>query len=447
MTDARGHSAADIIDSAPVSRLQIVAISLCVLVSVLDGFDTQALAFVAPSILQEWGISKFLLGLIFSATLLGAALGSSVGGILADKFGRRPLVIWMTLLFGLFTGACAIAADFEQLLTFRFIAGIGMGGVMPNMVALACEYAPARSRATITALTLWGFPMGAVLGGLASGALIGQFGWRSVFVLGAAAPLVLVLALAYRLPESLRFLAAREENRDKVVALLRRIAPERADAVRLGVQRPHASQSSFMAIFRNGLLGTTLLIALALFFSLILTYMLVSWVPALLTSAGMTVQQGILGSVALNFGGIFGSFLLSRWIDRDLRRGALILGGTYIAAAMSMLLIRAATGSPQMALGVLALCGFFHIGAQMTVAAFGAAQYPVLLRGTGVGFHQLVGRIGSLIGPTAAGAFLSAGYSSEDLLSLAFAPAATAAACLLLLALFHRKNNPALAAI
>lgn len=445
MTSTHAHSqtAAEIIDAAPISRLQVVAITLCILVSLLDGFDTQALAFVAPSILHEWNLSQYMFGLIFSATLLGTAIGSSAFGLLADRIGRRYLVIWTTLLFAVFTGACALATNFEQLIAFRFISGIGMGGVIPNMIALASEYAPARSRATITVFTLWGFPMGAVLGGLAAAPMIEAYGWQSVFVLGAAAPLVLVLALLFFLPESLRFLAADPANRERVVSLLRRIAPEKADNVRMGVDEQKTPKGSFAGLFQHGLGSTTVLLSLAMFLSLFLTYILVSWVPSLLTASGMTIQEGILGAVALNLGGIFGSYLMSRWIDRAMDRGALILASGYVVAALSMLTIGGATGSPALALGLLVTCGFFHIGTQLTVTAFTAAQYPVLLRGTGIGFAQAIGRTGSLIGPFAAGAYLSAGYSSESLFGLAFIPAALAAACMFLLAFLRRK--PALA--
>lgn len=439
MSDSPTRTASEVIDSAPMGRLQIAAVTLCILVSLIDGFDTQALAFVAPSILREWGLSPLLLGLGFSGTLLGAAVGSSVCGYLADKFGRRWLIILPTLLFALFTLACSVANSFNELLLFRFLAGVGLGGVIPNMIALASEYAPTRSRATITVITLWGFPMGAVVGGLAAAPLIEAFGWRSIFVVGGLAPLALAFALIALLPESLRFLALQDRHRQKAVALLRKISPTLPSDFRLAPE-PQQAKSGFLGIFQLQYLPATLLLSSAIFFSLFLSYILVSWVPSILTAAGMTLRQGIWGAVALNFGGVVGSFVLSRVLDKT-RRGALVLGAGYACAAIGMTLLSAATHSPALALAMLGACGFFHIGSQLTVAAFGAAEYPVAMRGAGVGFQQFIGRIGSLLGPTSAGMLLSAGGGPTALFDLAFAPALAAAGCMLLFALFSGRQR------
>jgi MFS transporter, AAHS family, 4-hydroxybenzoate transporter len=432
-----GLTAAQIMDAAPVSGLQIRAITLCVLVSLLDGFDTQALAFVAPAILRDWGMSQFSLGIIFSATLLGTAIGASFFGVLADRVGRKHLIVWTTLAFALLSGACAFATNFEQLLTLRFLAGVGLGGVIPNMIALASEYAPARLRATITVVTLWGFPMGAVLGGLASGPLIAAFGWPSVFILGGVLPLALAPILLFMLPESLRFLAADPNKHDKATALLRKIAPTQAHLLRADAADSDVKKGEVLALFRPDLAALTILVSIAIFLSLFLTYLLVSWVPTLLTSSGMTQSQGILGAVALNLGGIFGSFLMSRWIDTS-SRPLLILGGGYVVSAFFMVLIGQLTGSPVMALSLLATCGFFHIGAQMSMTAFTSGQFPVLLRGTGIGFVQGFGRIGSLIGPFAAGALLQAGVTAEQMFQFAFLPGALTALSLFALAALRR---------
>lgn len=425
---------AELIDEAPLSRLQIVVVALCITVSLLDGFDTQAIAFVAPSIARQWSVSQFQFGFIFSATLLGSVIGSAIGGVLADRIGRRKLVIATTALFGLLTGACALAASYEQLLVFRLLGGIGMGGVIPNMIALASEYAPERRRATIVTFTLWGFPFGAVLGGIAAGPLIARFGWPAVFWAGAAAPLLLVPLLIVWLPESLRFLGLQEARREEMRRLLHRIDPARAGRAEIEPPRDfHTRERGHIrALFRSDLGRPALLISMVMFLSLFLTYLLLNWVPTLLAQAGMSDTQAILGAVALNLGGIAGSYGLARLLDRR-PRPAIFLAGGYACAAIAIGLASRGTSSAPVALALLLLCGFFHIGTQLSTTAYSSGIFPVALRGTALGLIQAIGRTGSLIGPVVGGALLSLGLTTADLFRLAMLPAALCAVALYML--------------
>ena len=425
---------ASIIDQAPISALQRTVFCLCILTSVLDGFDTQVLAFVAPEIARSFGISKLQLGIVFSAALLGSAIGSSLFGSLADRVGRRKLMIAMTALFGLLTGACALAPNFGALIILRLIGGIGLGGIMPNMLALTAEYAPARRRATLTTLTLWGLPAGAVLGGLISGPLIAAFGWRSVFVVGGAAPLLLVVAMLVLLPESLQFLACDATRRVKALALLRRIDPTVASDEHFEAE-PINGRGQIGALFRPGMAAITALISLVMFLSLFLSYMLLNWMPTILASAGLPLSRAILGAAAINFGGIVGSYIISRAIDGRVRP-LLVLAAGYSAAAIFMLLIGQKMGSANLPVILLLItgCGMWLIGSQISTAAYSATLYPVLLRGTGIGFVQSVSRIGSLLGPLIGGALLTAGFQARGIFTLATIPAVLAALTLIVLA-------------
>lgn len=430
----------NLIDAAPFSRLQIVAIVLCVLASVLDGFDTQSIAFVAPAISRQWQVSQLEFGFVFSATLLGSVFGSAIFGVMADRIGRRRLIIATTAMFGLFSAACALAANFEQLLIFRFLGGLGMGGLIPNMLALAAEYAPRRSRATIVTCVLWGFPFGAVLGGLISAPLLEAAGWRAIFWLGAATPALLALAMIPLMPESLRYLSLEPGRRDRIVALLRRIAPVDADRVVVEAPRGEQARPGIAQLFAADLALPTVILSISLFLSLFLTYALINWIPTLLTKSGLSMSSGILGAVALNFGGIVGSAFFSRGVDRA-ARPTLLLSAGYVLAAVMIALASRGGSSPVMALTLLLLCGVFQIGAQLSLTAYTTSIFPVRLRGTGIGFVQAVGRIGSLIGPVVGGLLLSLGVAPNELLLLSAIPAVLCALALLVLGMARRSGG------
>ena len=433
-------SAADLIDQSPVSRLQITVFALCIIISIFDGFSTQSIAFVAPSISREWGLSRFQFGFVFSGTLLGSVIGSSVFGMLADRLGRKQLCVWSTLLFGVGSALCAVATNFDQLLAFRLIGGIGLGGAIPNTMAMASEYAPARRRATIVSFTLWGFPAGSILGGIISGPMIGAFGWRSVFVLGALAPLALVPVLAIFLPESLRFAAADPARRATALLILRRIAPDQAGNVAFeGEGLARSPKAHLSALFAPDIAATTILLAAALFSSLFLTYLLVNWIPIMLTASGMSISQAILGTVAINVGGIAGCYLLARAIDRQVNALVLLSTG-YLFSAVALLVVGSVSGSAMAVLGSLTLCGMFLIGSQMSMTAFTATQFPVHIRGTGIGLVQAFGRIGSLIGPVIGGMLLTFGLSPASLFHLSFIPALLSALLLLTLGMMRNRR-------
>ena len=439
---AGAKAVAQAIDDAPLGGLQRRVFALCILIAVLDGFDTQSIGFVAPAISGEWHLSPIDFGFLFSATLLGSVIGTSVFGTLSDRFGRRRLTIAMTVLFGLCSGLSALAGNFPELLACRLIGGIGLGGVIPNTMAMAAEYAPARRRATMVTMTLWGFPAGAVLGGLASGWLIATFGWRSVFLVGGIAPIVLAGFLVRLLPESIRFLANTATGRSTAQGLLDQIAPgqeidwDTGDGGTGLAARPVA----YASLFSGGLAPTTILLSLALFFSLLLSYLLVNWTPSILAKAGMPLSSAILGVASINAGGIAGSYLMSRLIDRS-ARPLLLLATGYAISGIVLALVGSIAPTSVMALVALGICGFFLVGTQMSMTAFTSSQFPVALRGTGIGFVQAFGRLGSLVGPMAGGAMLSAGFSSGNLYTACLVPALASGLALYTLMLL-RTSHP-----
>src|SRR3954467_3211056 len=224
-----GTSAIDVaefIDRQPVGGFQIKLLATCAAVLFLDGFDTQAIGYVAPALAKEWGLTKAALGPVFSAGLFGLMIGALMFGPLADRIGRKKIILFSTLAFGIGTLATAFVQDVNTLLVIRFLTGLGLGGAMPNTIAMTSEFNPQRRRATMVMIMFCGFSLGAALGGLLAAALIPQFGWRSVFVVGGAAPLLLVPVLVLKLPESVRFLALTGRANARVGELLGLINPK-----------------------------------------------------------------------------------------------------------------------------------------------------------------------------------------------------------------------------
>src|SRR6476659_10089552 len=279
VVDVAGASLVDVagyIDQQPVGGFQIKLLLTCAAVLFLDGFDTQAIGYVAPSLAKEWSLSKGALGPVFSAGLFGLMIGALTLGPLADRIGRKKIIIFSTLAFGLGTLATAFIQDVNTLLAVRFLTGLGLGGAMPNAIAMTSEFNPRRRRATMVMIMFCGFSVGAALGGLLAAALIPQFGWRSVFVVGGVAPLLLVPILAVRLPESVRFLALTGQANARVAELLALISQKAAlaPATRFVVHEPGPAGIPVLHLFSAGRTRVSLLLRVVFFLSLADLYFL-----------------------------------------------------------------------------------------------------------------------------------------------------------------------------
>ncbi|MDR0779879.1 MAG: MFS transporter [Pseudomonadales bacterium] len=412
----------DLLDQWPLSRVQWQVIILCALVVLLDGLDTQVVGYLGPALSAEWKIPREQLGPVFSASLVGLMVGLLCVGVLADYYGQRFSIVFCVLLFAVFTLLTAYAQGVTDLMLWRFLAGIGLGGAMPNALALTGEYCPRRARATLTILMFCGFSLGSIIGGVLAATLLDSAGWRVVFLIGAVLPLLLLPFLLWLLPESLQFLLERKQDERRVHTQLKRINPQHDLATPLR-RRDSEKNLPVTALFQEQRAQGTLLLWLVFFCNLMVFFFLQNWLPTLFTDAGLAQQNAVLMSTLISWGGIVAGLLSGPLMDRYnpcLVLAGLYLGGTVFVAAMGQV--------PAALLAAATFCaGFCVSGAQKSINALAVVFYPVRMRSTGVGWALGIGRFGSILGPIAAGYLLSGGWSYGRLMQLAAVPMLVAA--------------------
>ena len=429
------------IDNNPISWLQWRVVVLCGLVAILDGFDTQAIAFVAPLLSEEFGIAKSEMGSIFSAALIGLMLGAFILSPIADRIGRKPVIIISCALMGVFCLMTATADSANELMLYRFLTGLGLGGAIPNLNTLTSEYAPKRSRAALMTFMFAGFPAGAVVGGIISVKLIELFGWESVFIVGGIAPLVLSAVLIFSLPESIKFLSAHGKKLELQLKILEAIKPDNHEIITHNLEEveteKNTKEGSVLELFRNGLLPMTAIIWLIFFCNLLMMYTLMSWLPSVMKEAGLPLDKAIVTQVILNFGAIVGGIILSKFLDRF---GAfIVLIPAFIIAGLSLASIGFMTSSMYALLIVVFITGGTVIGTQFGLNAFVSGVYPTSIRATGLGWALAVGRVGAIIGPVLTGVFLSLTWSIENIFIVAALPAIIIIISLVILSQMRRK--------
>jgi AAHS family 4-hydroxybenzoate transporter-like MFS transporter len=433
-TQASNASPVDVaafIDAQPVGAFQVKLLLTCAGVLFLDGFDTTAIGYVAPALAKEWNLGRGALGPVFSAGLFGLMIGALLLGPLADRIGRKKIIIFSTLAFGIGTLITAFVNDMNTLFAVRLLTGLGLGGAMPNTIALTSEFSPHRRRATMVMVMFVGFSVGAALGGLLAAALIPQFGWRSVFVVGGAAPLALVPILALRLPESVRFLALAGQANQRVAQLLALVDPRAvfAPGTRFVVNEPALAGLPVRHLFQGGRTTTTLLLWVVFFMSLLDIYFLSNWLPTVLNDLGASIAAAAAIGSMFQVGGVVGTFALGSIIDRfSFRALALVYFiGVFAVGAIGQL-----GHSAVFVTIAIFVAGFCIVGGQIAANALAAGYYPTSVRATGVGWALGIGRIGSIVGPLVGGVLLSQRWSAGEV----FVAAAGAALCAALAALF-----------
>jgi MFS transporter, AAHS family, 4-hydroxybenzoate transporter len=395
-----------IINRTSTSRFQTLIIAICTAIMIVDGFDTQSISFAAPAIAATWHVQPSSFGFVFGIGLFGGLIGAITTGVIADRIGRKPTLMITVLLFGLASLATPLADSMATLGVIRFITGLGVGGALPGAIAIAAEYAPKRSRATVAAITFCGIPLGSVIGSVLSSQLIPAFGWQSVFIAGGLLPLLLLPLIGVCVPESIRFLALKHDQA-AIAKLLTRMGIPESEAARVEIRSDAEPRRAPMrSLFTEGrALGTSLL-SLALFLTLLMAFLVVNWIPTLATQSGIGTSAAILGVAALNIGGILGALVISRISLR--RAPGMVISLFYALGAVAIASVGQAGSSGTWLLISAFVAGFLAIGAQMCTVSLLAIYYDTRLRATGVGWAMGCGRVGGIIGPIIGGALIAA---------------------------------------
>ncbi|GLC61975.1 MFS transporter [Paracoccus haeundaensis] len=426
------------IDQSPFGQFQWLVVALCGTLLVVDGYDVFVAGTVLPTLIQEWGLTKPQAGALQAWALFGMMFGALILGPLADRIGRKKGVAISFVLFTSATVLTGFADTPGQFKFFRFIAGLGCGGLMPNAVALMNEYAPKRLRGTMVALMFSGYSVGGmVAAGLGIG-LIPSFGWQPMFFI-AAVPLLLLPLILWKLPESLGFLIkqGKQEEAKRIFAKINPAMPLAADD-RLVFTEVKGASASVAELFRHGRLLRTLMLWLSFFCCLLLVYLLSSWLPKVLQEAGYAERASLLSLFSLNFGGMAGAIMGGRLGDRfGLPR---VVVGFFAAAALSIALI-GVNPAPGLLFALIFVAGATTIGTQILLYASVAQLYNLSVRSTGLGWASGVGRIGAIVGPTMGGVLLAKELPLGQNFLIFALPAAIATLAMMVFALSNARST------
>jgi AAHS family 4-hydroxybenzoate transporter-like MFS transporter len=427
-----------LIDDRGINRFNLRLTAIAFLVVLIEGYDVTVLAFALPGLVKAWGITNAsALGPLLSASLIGMMIGAPLGGYLGDRFGRRWPIIAACLVFGAFTWLVLLAGTVEQIFYLRFLAGIGLGGVMPNAIALVSEYAPTRKRATMVTVMITGIGFGGAIPGVLSSLLLPRHGWEALFVGGGILPIGIAAVCVRWLPESVKYLVVRA-RREEAIGILRVLAPNvdyGPDRRLVIADEAVARDFAFMKLFRGGYGAVTLLLWIVAVCFAMTYFFLVSWTPALLVKANFTTEQAALAQSIFQLGGVTGGLILARQLD---------IRGPMALVLLSVLSVPATAAIGAVGMFSLPLlfitefvAGFCLLGISYGLGALSAMIYPTPFRSNGAGWASGVGRIGSILGPVLGGILVGTGIDIGTLLMIAAAPLIVSAVACFGLARLH----------
>ncbi|HKD08090.1 MAG TPA: MFS transporter [Bryobacteraceae bacterium] len=406
----RAVDIAELLDGGSWSTYQKLLIALAALAIIFDGFDIQILGFAIPSLIREWHVARAEFGPVLAVGLAGMALGGVVAGQCGDRWGRRTALIASVTVFGLATIATAFVHGFAGLTALRFLTGMGTGGAVPNASALAAEFAPRRWRPTAVKLTVVCVPLGGMLGGVLAAWALPKFGWRGLYAIGGALPLLLAGTLWAFLAESPRFLARRPSRWGHLARLLGRMGHTGlADAQFEDRAEPGSSKrASLRALFAPEFARDTAGLWLAFFFSLGSIYLVFGWLPEMLRSHGLDVATSSTGLALYNFGGVVGVFVWAALMAHFGSRGPLLLGAlASVGSALALLAVPVQASGDHIALmACLGMNGLIANAIQTSMYGLAAHVYPTGVRATGVAYAATLGRIGGLVSSLVGAAFI-----------------------------------------
>jgi MFS transporter, AAHS family, 4-hydroxybenzoate transporter len=430
----------EVIERQCVGPFQIMLGALLLIAMFVDGFEAQAPGFAAPAIIKDWGIPRAAMGLVFGAGNLGLMLGAVLLGILGDRFGRKRTIVVGCLVLAVFSFLTMYATDLTTLRLLRIGSGVGVGGVLPSVIALGTEFSPRRIQAMIIWTLLIGYQAGASSGALISTFLFLYFGWQVMFLIGAILPIVAALLILAFLPESVRFLALDPSARDRMASVLVRIEPGLPlhRDTRLIVHEEKKSGFRLAHLFAYGRAGFTLLLWAVYVANLMALQFLLTWLPTVLESPSVPRGVAALATVLVPAGGMVGGLILSRFLDK----GSIRPVAVAFALGVPLVALVGSTGGSTVLLMLATFgAGCAVIGGQTNLHAAAGRFYPTFIRANGIGWANGVGRVGSILGPVIGGVLIGLDLPTSQLFLFAAVPPLCAAiACFALARLQSHKG-------
>ena len=393
-----------LLDERGLSAFQIRVLIWSILIALIDGYDIGAIAFAAPHLVADWHVHPADLKWVLTASNIGVLFGSQIFGWIGDRHGRKTALICCNLFFGVFTFAAAYSTSLTELFWLRTIAGLGIGGVIPNVVAINAESAPRNLRATLAIIAAGCVPMGGALAGFVSAGFVGKYGWPILFYVGGVVPILLGLAALAGLPESIKYMALHESQRPRMVKLIAALRPDlkMAANARFIIEDEQQSPSSNpIYLFGNGLWLITPLAWLLFVLNLMGYFFLISWTPTLMAAAKVPQTTAALAGALLQVGGTIGALALCWWLQRSRFLAIAIL--FVVAVPVVGSIGYWGTGSAAALLASTFCSGFLVLGIQTGINVVGAMIYPTSLRANGSGWELGIGRFGSIAGPVIGG--------------------------------------------
>lgn len=422
-----------------MNGFQWFVIGICILLNVIDGFDVLVMAFTAASVSAEWGLTGAELGALLSAGLFGMGAGSLFLAPWADKIGRRPLILLCLLISGVSMVAASFAQTAMQLGMMRFVTGLGIGGILASSNVIASEYASLRWRSLAVSLQCTGYAIGATVGGIIAIALISNFGWRAVFLTGGLATLFMLVVSYFTLPESLDYLLVKQPKNalERINVLAKKINITPLQQLPTVTMTSEQAKSGLARLFSPKLALQTICIWFSFFFVMFGFYFVMSWTPKILSANGMTTEQGVTAGVLISAGGMFGAALLGLISSRI--RIYYVQAAFLALTAILIWLFVNSTGSLMIAFILALFLGMMSNGCVAGLYAMSPAIYDADVRATGVGYAIGFGRVGGILSPLVAGAFLDSGISS--LVLYGYYALAFVAAIIMVLSISKLKNK------
>ena len=399
---------AEAIDTGPWTGMQKMVVCLAALAVILDGFDSQLIGYAIPALIKDWGLPRSAFTPVVAAGLIGMSLGSACAGVIADRIGRRAVILGSVAVFGIATALIGFAPGIATMTALRFVAGLGIGGGLPSSTTLTAEFTPARRRTLAITATIVCVPLGGMLAGLYAGQVLPAYGWRMLFMSGGALPVGFFLLLFAALPESPRYLARRTERWPDLVRLLGRMARSVPRDAKFGdkADPSRLARPALGSLFEGDRRRDTVALWVSFFLCLLAVYSAFSWLPTMLNAAGLDVKAAGAGLTAYNLGGVLGALLCAQAINLVGSRVSLV--GCALAAALCAFLLEFVDIGQTVVLIVgLGAHGLFVNAVQSTLYAVAAHVYPTSVRATGTASALAFGRLGAILS-----AFVGAGVIS-----------------------------------